>query len=137
MTSPRCKPHRLPLSHLPTITIPLLGLDFFFHMFFLTKYSKSLEEDSFRRRSADFFWMLLFGAGLLLLAAPFVNLQFLGSSLTFMLVYVWGRRHQYVQMSMMGLFNFTAPYLPWVLLGFSVLLGNSPVTDLLGMMAGA
>lgn len=105
-------------------------------MFFLTKYSKSLEEDSFRRRSADFFWMLLFGAGLLLLAAPFVNLQFLGSSLTFMLVYVWGRRHQYVQMSMMGLFNFTAPYLPWVLLGFSVLLGNSPVTDLLGMMAG-
>ena len=120
-----------------TITIPLPGLDFFFHMFFLTKYSKSLEEDSFRRRSADFFWMLLFGAGLLLLAAPFVNLQFLGSSLTFMLVYVWGRRHQYVQMSMMGLFNFTAPYLPWVLLGFSVLLGNSPVTDLLGMMAGA
>ena len=33
-----------------------------FHMFFLVKYSKSLEEGSFRGRSADFLWMLMFGA---------------------------------------------------------------------------
>ena len=38
------------------------GLDFVFHMFFLVKYSKSLEEGSFRGRSADFLWMLMFGA---------------------------------------------------------------------------
>jgi hypothetical protein len=38
------------------------GLDFVFHMFFLVKYAKSLEEESFRGRSADFLWMLLFGA---------------------------------------------------------------------------
>ena len=31
-------------------------------MFFLVKYSKSLEEGSFRGRSADFLWMLMFGA---------------------------------------------------------------------------
>ena len=37
------------------------GLDFVFHMFFLIKYSKSLEEGSFRGRSADFLWMLLVG----------------------------------------------------------------------------
>lgn len=46
-------------------------------------------------------------------------------------VYVWGRRNPYVQMSFLGLFNFTAPYLPWVLLGFSLMLGSSPVVDLL------
>ena len=40
------------------------GLDFVFHMFFLVKYSKSLEEGSFRGRSADFLWMLMFGAPL-------------------------------------------------------------------------
>lgn len=49
---------------------------------------------SFRGRSADFLWMLLLGGGLLTAIAPFVNIQFLGSSLTFMMVYVWGRRHQ-------------------------------------------
>ena len=68
--------------------------------------------------------------------APFINIQLLGASLTFMMVYVWGRRNRYVQMSFLGLFSFTAPYLPWVLLIFSCMLGSSPVVDLLGMAAG-
>lgn len=80
--------------------------------------------------------MLLFGAIILTAAAPFVNIQFLGSSLAFMMVYIWGRRHQYVQLSFLGIFHFTAPYLPWVLLAFSVMLGSSPLVDLLGMGAG-
>ncbi|CAI7839034.1 unnamed protein product [Closterium sp. NIES-54] len=113
-----------------------IGIDFVFHMFFLCRYCKLLEETSFRGRTADFFFMLLFGGVLLTMVAPFVNIQFLGSSLTFMMVYVWGRRNPNIQMSFLGLFNFTAPYLPWVLLGFSVLLGSSPVVDLLGMAAG-
>ena len=110
-----------------------LGLDFLFHMFFLARYCKLLEEGSFRNRTADFFWMLVFGAGLLSCIAPFVHVQFLGSSLTFMMVYVWGRRNESVNMSFLGLFHFNAPWLPWVLLAFSFLLGSSPVVDLLGI----
>ena len=49
-----------------------------------------------------------------------------------MLVYVWSRRNLYVRMNFFGLMNFQAPYLPWVLLGFSLLLGNSVVVDLMG-----
>eukprot|EP00803_Ostreobium_quekettii_P011107 evm.model.scf_344.4 EVM.evm.TU.scf_344.4 scf_344:45187-52607(-) len=113
-----------------------LGLDFMFHMFFLLKYSKLLEEGSFRGRSADFLWMLIVGAAQLMLLAPFVNVQFLGFSLTYMMVYVWSRRHPYMQLSFLGLFTFSAPYLPWVLLGFSVMIGSSPVVDILGMIAG-
>ncbi len=105
-------------------------------MFFLVKYCKSLEEDAFRNRPADFLWMLLFGAALLTALAPIARVHFLGSSLTFMMVYMWGRRHPYVQLSFLGVFNFTAPYLPWVLLAFSVMLGSSPVVDLLGVAAG-
>mmetsp|Transcript_16004 Transcript_16004/g.34763 ORF Transcript_16004/g.34763 Transcript_16004/m.34763 type:complete len:229 (-) Transcript_16004:367-1053(-) len=113
-----------------------MGLDFLFHMFFLARYCRLLEEGSFRGRTADFFYMLVFGGSLLTAIAPFVNIQFLGSSLTFMMVYVWGRRNQHVNMSFLGLFNFNAPWLPWVLLLFSVMLGSSPVVDLLGMGAG-
>ena len=91
---------------------------------------------SFRNRSADFLWMLLFGGCLLTLMAPLASIEFLGSSLTFMMVYVWGRRHPYVTLSFLGIFTFTAPYLPWVLLGFSLMLGSSPKVDLLGMVAG-
>ena len=112
-----------------------LGMDFVFHMF-LSRYCRLLGEGTFRGRSADFFYMLLFGSALLSSVAPFINIQFLGASLTFMMVYVWGRRNRYVQMSFLGLFSFTAPYLPWVLLIFSFISGSSPVVDLLGMAAG-
>jgi Derlin-2/3 len=112
------------------------GLDFLFHMFFLARYCRLLEEGSFRGRSADFLWMLLFGAALLTCVAPFVPIQFLGSSLTFMMVYVWGRRNGAVHMSFLGLFTFSAPYLPWVLLACSWLLGSSPLVDALGIGAG-
>ena len=53
-----------------------------------------------------------------------------------MMVYVWARRNPFVRMSFLGLFAFTAPYLPWVLLSFSVLLGNSAMIDLIGIVVG-
>ena len=100
------------------------------------RYCKSLEEGSFRNRSADFLWMLMFGGAMLIGLAPFVKVQFLGSSLTFMLVYVWSRRNPGIPLSFLGIFTFGAAYLPWVLMAFSVLLGASPVIDLLGLAAG-
>jgi Derlin-2/3 len=39
-------------------------------------------------------------------------------------------------MNFFGLLTFNAPYLPWVLLAFSLLLGNSISVDLLGMAVG-
>lgn len=117
----------------------VFGMDFVFHIFFLYRYSRSLEEGSFRRKTADFFYMLLFGAVLLtifaLVFSP-ANIHFLGSSLTFMLVYVWSKRNRDVQMRLLEVLDFTAPYLPWVLLGFSLLLHNNPVVDLMGIGAG-
>jgi Derlin-2/3 len=44
---------------------------------------------------------------------PFLNIFFLGFALTFMIVYVWGRRNKHVRMQFLFL-TFTAPYLPWV-----------------------
>ena len=58
-----------------------------------------------------------------------------------MLVYIWARRNPFgellvsvrvadqlvsesARMNFLGVFTFTAPYLPWVLLSFSVLHGN-------------
>ncbi|KAK4284398.1 hypothetical protein QN277_001237 [Acacia crassicarpa] len=124
-----------------------MDLDFLFHMFFLARYCKLLEENSFRGRTADFLYMLLFGATLLTgivfgggmipyFAESFSKIFFLSSSLTFMMVYVWSKQNPFIHMSFLGLFTFTAAYLPWVLLGFSVLVGASPWVDLLGMIAG-
>nr|KJB57708.1 hypothetical protein B456_009G177200 [Gossypium raimondii] len=119
-----------------------MDLDFMFHMFFLARYCKLLEENSFRGRTADFFYMLLFGASVLTgivlvggmipyLSASFAKIIFLSNSLTFMMVYVWSKQNPFIHMSFLGLFTFTAAYLPWVLLGFSVLVGASAWVDLL------
>mmetsp|Transcript_19954 Transcript_19954/g.29871 ORF Transcript_19954/g.29871 Transcript_19954/m.29871 type:complete len:233 (+) Transcript_19954:96-794(+) len=112
------------------------SLDFLFHMFFLVRYSKQLEENAFRGKTADFFYFILYGATAMTILAPILKLYFLGSSLTFMMVYVWGRRNPYSRMNFLGLFPFTAPYLPWVLFSFSVVLGNSGTVDLLGIFVG-
>jgi Derlin-2/3 len=62
---------------------------------------------------------------------------FLSTALTFMIVYVWARRNPAVMMNFLGVFNFNAPFMPWVLLGFSLLLsGQLPVADLIGIGAG-
>jgi len=39
-------------------------------------------------------------------------------------------------MSFLGVFSFNAPYLPWVMLGFSVLLGNPVTIDIIGIFVG-
>lgn len=113
-----------------------LGFNFFFNMIFTYRYCRMLEEGSFRGRTADFVVMFVFGGVLMIICAFFVNLLFLGQAFTIMLVYVWSRRNVFVRMNFFGLMNFQAPYLPWVLLGFSVLLGNAISVDLVGMAIG-
>ncbi len=61
-------------------------LDFLFHIFFLVRYCRLLEEGEFRRSTADFIYFIFFGAGFMILVAPLIPLIFLGSSLVFMMV---------------------------------------------------
>lgn len=114
----------------------LFSLDFLFHMYFLVRYCRLLEEGDFRGKTAHFVMFLFFGVTAMIIVAPFVSVHFLGSSLTFMMVYVWGRRNDDVRMSFLGVFNFTAPYLPWVMLAFSVLVGNPLTIDVIGILVG-
>ncbi|XP_074055927.1 derlin-3 isoform X2 [Macrotis lagotis] len=113
-----------------------LGFSFFFNMLFLYRYCRMLEEGSFRGRTADFVFMFLFGGVLMTLFGLLASLFFLGQAFTIMLVYVWSRRNPYLRMNFFGLLNFQAPFLPWVLMAFSLLLGNSILVDLLGIAVG-
>ncbi|XP_030631967.1 derlin-3 isoform X2 [Chanos chanos] len=113
-----------------------LGFSFLFNMIFLYRYCRMLEEGSFRGRTADFVYMFFFGGLLMTFFGFFASLFFLGQAFTIMLVYVWSRRNPFVRMNFFGLLNFQAPFLPWVLMGFSLLLGNSIVIDLLGIGVG-
>ncbi|KAL0626013.1 Derlin-3 [Plecturocebus cupreus] len=113
-----------------------LGFSFFFNMLFVFRYCRMLEEGSFRGRTADFVFMFLFGGVLMTLLGLLGSLFFLGQALMAMLVYVWSRRSPRVRVNFFGLVTFQAPFLPWALMGFSLLLGNSILVDLLGIAVG-
>lgn len=68
------------------------------------RYGVQLEKSTFERRTADFLWMMIFGAiSLLALSAiPMLWTPFLGVSLVFMLLYVWSREFPTAQISIYG-----------------------------------
>jgi len=116
-----------------------ISLDFVFHLFFFMRYSRMLEESSFANRKADYFWLLLLSSLMLLALSPLVNLPFLSSSLAFVPIYLWSRRHPSTPISLFGLFTITAPYLPIALVAFSWVLNGTwkaAVADLAGCAVG-
>jgi len=112
------------------------SVDFMFHMYFLARYSRLLEEGDFRGRTANYVLMILFGIVSISFVAKFAPVHFLGSALTFMMAYVWGRRNEDIKMNFLGFLTFNAPYLPWVMLAFSLVIGNNVVMDLIGIVVG-
>ncbi|OQV19054.1 Derlin-2 [Hypsibius exemplaris] len=112
------------------------GFNFLFNLIFTYRYCRMLEENQYHGRTADFVFMFLIGGLLMAVVGVFVQILFLGQAFTIMLVYIWARRNPLVRMNFFGLFNFQAPYLPWVLLGFSLLLGNPIAVDVLGIAVG-
>ncbi len=105
-------------------------------MYFLVRYSRGLEEGYGRARWPDFFVLLVLGAAALLALAPFTPVLFFGSSLSSMLVYLWARRNPGLQISLLDLVTFSAPWLPWALLAFGAAMGNDPLQDALGIAVG-
>ncbi|KAG2197631.1 hypothetical protein INT46_009103 [Mucor plumbeus] len=104
------------------------------------RYSRMMEEGFFRNKPADYVWLMVFSASVLLVISiivPFASLPFMGSALSFTMVYIWARRNPFVRLNFLGLLVFTAPYLPWVLLIFSLCLGGQiPTGDILGVLVG-
>jgi Derlin-2/3 len=112
------------------------SLDLVFHVFFLQRYSRLLEESS-GRSPAHFSWLLLYATVCLICLSPLVWMPFLGHPLSSTLVYIWSRRNPDTRLSFLGLLVFTAPYLPWVLMGFSLILhGTVPKYEIMGVVIG-
>ncbi|XVE70518.1 hypothetical protein DITRI_Ditri10aG0078800 [Diplodiscus trichospermus] len=114
------------------------SINFGIRLLMIARYGVQLERGPFERRTADFLWMMIFGAlSLLVLSAiPIFWTPFLGVSLVFMLLYVWSREFPNAQISIYGLVSLKAFYLPWAMLALDVIFGSPLIPDLLGIIAG-
>ena len=86
---------------------------------------------------AHFAYLLAYAATTLLALAPLSNQAFLGTTLSSTLVYIWSRRNPDTRLSFLGLLTFRAPWLPWVLVAFNVVLhGAWPKDEVAGIIVG-
>jgi Derlin-2/3 len=112
-----------------------LNLNLIFYIFFVSRYSRMLESSFYRNKTAEYAWILVLVCSSLLLVASFLgNLPLLGPYLSSSIIYVWARRNPDVQLSFLGLFVFSAPYLPWVLSFLSVVVQKN--TQIKGQLLG-
>lgn len=113
-----------------------LSLDLLLHVWFQQRYSRLLEE-SFGGSTAHYSWLLAYAVTMLLILSPIFSIPFLGQALSSTLVYIWGRRNPDTRLSFLGLIVFRAPFLPWVLIGFSfAMYQHIPKDEVLGIVVG-
>nr|CAK12751.1 Der1-like protein [Guillardia theta] len=113
------------------------GWPFIMNLIFMVQYSKTLEKD-FNGSASDFLWCLIMGGALLcgINHVTGMMLPFLTIPLIFMTVWIWSRKHPNVQMSVFGLFNITSVHFPIFLLVLTMLMGGSPVQNIMGYFVG-
>ncbi|KAL6291308.1 hypothetical protein ACE6H2_008818 [Prunus campanulata] len=111
---------------------------FAFRLIIIARYGVGLERGPFDKRTADYVWMLVFGAISLLVMAvvPYLLSPFMGPSVVFMIVYVWSREFPNARINIYGLVSLKGFYLPWALLGLDLIFGDPLKPDILGMVAG-
>ncbi|KAL3642909.1 ER-associated protein degradation protein [Castilleja foliolosa] len=114
------------------------SINFGIRILMIARYGVQLENGPFQRRTADFLWMMLFGALSLLglSVIPYLSFPVLGISLVFMLLYVWSREFPNANINLYGLVSLKAFYLPWAMLCLDVIFGSPIIPDLLGIIAG-
>eukprot|EP01122_Echinamoeba_exundans_P003374 TRINITY_DN13487_c0_g1_i1.p1 TRINITY_DN13487_c0_g1~~TRINITY_DN13487_c0_g1_i1.p1 ORF type:complete len:250 (-),score=17.83 TRINITY_DN13487_c0_g1_i1:36-785(-) len=120
------------------------GFAFLINMVFLVRYASALEKHDFAGRTADFLFMVLFGALNLLGIQAFLTffmpswapLPLLGPALIVMLIYYWSKITPNVTMTFLLGIQFKSQWFPWVLVAFTVLTGGDPRMELMGIAAG-
>mmetsp|Transcript_52630 Transcript_52630/g.124310 ORF Transcript_52630/g.124310 Transcript_52630/m.124310 type:complete len:198 (+) Transcript_52630:24-617(+) len=101
------------------------GVKTFFYIFFFSRYSNALESLSFQGRGADYLYLLFTGNSILVFLKLFVSdANFLGPSLTFMIVYIWGKKNSQNQINLLNMFHIKGSSLPLALMIASWFLGQ-------------
>ncbi len=113
-----------------------LGFPFLMTMFMLYQYSLALENHSYVDRLGDCATMVLVGTLALDVIGWLMGSPGMANSLFMMIVYLWSQRCPDQYVSFYFGIRFKASYLPWALLAFGVLLGQSPMADLYGILIG-
>ena len=113
------------------------GMGFVFYLYLLTKYVGLLEgHEIYRNKTVDFYFVVaVMAAGLLVAQFLFLPLPVLSHSLIFGLFYYWSKLEMETPLTIMG-FMIKAYQLPFAVMIIMILLGDSPIKEIAGLIIG-
>ena len=115
------------------------SFNFIMSMFILARFSAGYEADPIKTSAAggtaDYAFALLLMACVCLVVAWAMESVFMGPTLSFAVLYLWSKRNPEAPTSIWG-FRLKGAQLPWGLMAFNVLIGGSPLNDLIGVLVG-
>ncbi|KAJ3693846.1 hypothetical protein LUZ60_009326 [Juncus effusus] len=122
----------------PFFYLGKFSINFGIRLLMIARYGVQVENGPFTGRTADFLYMMIFGAVSLLgiSAIPYFYSSFLGVSMVSMLVYIWSREFPNAQINIYGLVNMKAFYFPWAMLVLDMIFGSPLMPSLLGIVVG-
>lgn len=102
------------------------GLQLLFDIFLLLRNSTDLEVNKFYRKTADYAWALIIVGSLIIATNYPLKSPVLFNPLLMAIVYLWSRSNPHSNVSLFGLINCPAKYLPYAYLLFDLLRGGMP-----------
>ena len=118
------------------------GMSFVINLLMISQFCPQYENNPFSTTlgayaggTPDFAFALLFCGAVLLLLGTYLGLYVLGPSLIATIIYLWSKRNPNAPINLWG-FRMMSRHLPWARLALAVLMGASPVEDLVGIAAG-
>ncbi|XP_022913689.1 derlin-1 [Onthophagus taurus] len=115
---------------------PGTGFHFLMNLYFLYNYSKLLETGFFSGKPADYFTMLVFHWVCSVIVGLIVGLHIIMEPMILATLYVWCRLNKDVIVNFWFGTQFKAIYLPWVFLGFNMILNGGGLYELIGILIG-
>ncbi|VBB28649.1 unnamed protein product [Acanthocheilonema viteae] len=115
---------------------PSSGFHWLLMLYFMYNYSRGIETGLFDGRPADYLSMLIFNWILCTIICLAAGVYFLLEPMVLSVLYIWCQmnRDQIVQF-WFGT-QFKAMYLPWILVGFNMILRGGGMNELIGILIG-
>ncbi|RWS09248.1 Derlin-1-like protein [Dinothrombium tinctorium] len=112
------------------------GFHYLMNLYFLYNYSIRLETGTFNGRPADYLFLLLFNWISITIVAYWCNIMLLMDPMILSVLYIWSQLNKDVIVTFWFGTQFKAMYLPWVLLGFNMIMGGGGLFELIGIIVG-
>ncbi|CAH1780366.1 unnamed protein product [Owenia fusiformis] len=115
---------------------PQTGFHYLINLYFMYSYSTRLETGVFDGRPADYVFMLVFNWICLVLVGFLAELMLLMDPMILSVLYVWCQLNKDQIVQFWFGTQFKAMYLPWVLVGFNMIIRGGGMSELFGILVG-